>query len=65
MTNTLTNKNRTSHEHDKSIRPAASPDDGLEIAISRGHDDEERIVLEVLKVSANTISFELSSCSVI
>ncbi len=50
------NNNKTSHAHNQRINPAGSPDDSFEVAISRGHDDKEGIVLEVLEVTANTIS---------
>ena len=41
------------------IRREALPDDGLEVAISKRHDNKEGVVLEVLKVSANKVRFSL------
>jgi hypothetical protein len=41
------------------LRREALPDDGLEVAISKRHDNKEGVVLEVLKVSANKVRFSL------
>ncbi len=40
----------SAHALKPTLPPA--PDDGLEVTVTRRHDDEERVVLEVVKVAA-------------